>query len=141
MIDDIEQKLEIYKLYVNSSLKITEQRNNMNKYFITMNIAILGAQSFFNILAVLSLLIFLNILWFVQIGTYKSLNAAKFTIINKMEKDFSCSPFEDEYKILLEQKSFCCTSNERVVPVLFIIFYIVFILYAQMDKLISYICR
>ena len=125
MAEDLNQKIEIYKPYVESAQKISEQRCNINNVFMTFNIGLIGLQAFVNIFVLVLFAILTNIIWIVQIKTYKTINKAKFHIINSIEKELPYSPFKDEYDILKNQKNYMCTSSELLIPKILIAFYII----------------
>lgn len=126
------QKLsfEEYKLYYDSTEKVTERRLSMNRWnysictaILTVNIIFINwaisnprffiAVSIFIIIICIMAILFCT-LWIGQISSFKMLNTAKFDILNRMapsisfsflpsDERVSYSPFEKEWEILQEK--------------------------------------
>lgn len=137
--------LEQYKLFVDSSHKVTEQRNDTNKFYISLLSGIIT----------LTLLLFEKIAcedyvglilrgigvlgtvlccaWYSNIKSYKKLNSAKFKVIHEMEQYLPINCFDKEWYILDRGKSkskyLKLTSIEKALPILLgISYFIIFIL-------------
>jgi len=106
--------IEQYKLYVDSAQKISEARNQTNKFFISVLSVIITLVALFieNVdktyksICTLVIGIFglvLCMIWASSILSYKKLNAAKFVVIHEIEKNLPIACFEKEWEIV--QKS------------------------------------
>lgn len=108
---------------------ISQRRDTMNNFFITMNLAIMAAVSIvWDIKSVLILIagVVICVLWILLINNYKKINAVKFEIINEMEKGLPYPAFNEEWEKLKDRKTYIdCTKLEKFLPILFIILYIV----------------
>lgn len=108
---------------------ISQRRDTMNNIFITLNLAIMAAVSVvWNIKSILILAagIVVCILWILFIRNYKLLNTAKFEVINDIEKELPCQPFNNEWdKLKCTKKYRDGTKLERLLPIMFILLYIV----------------
>jgi len=103
-----EHLFEQYKLYVESTEKISDRRQNANNHFITINAALISliglsfqTQIFSNfewarpIIAAVGVLICV-IFWFL-IHSYKQLNTAKFYVIHRIEEHLPLSIYRYEW--------------------------------------------
>ncbi|NER19540.1 MAG: hypothetical protein F6J96_02030 [Symploca sp. SIO1C2] len=128
--------LEVYKLYVTSTEKVTTWRQNANTFFVSLNTIILGLQQLFssdkNISNILIIIVpiagvFLSVIWLFLIISFKKLNSAKYQVIHEiesqMESTLGVKPYAKERQILNANSSkfpyFSLTSIERQVPVIF----------------------
>ena len=124
------ETLELYKLFVDSASKITEARSKANAFFVTLNTAIIGANGFVGADALLMVGLFINLLWFVAIGSYRCLNAAKFQIINEIEQDLKYQCFNKEYEICKKLNRADFSKIENKMPLCFIMFFL-FMIYIK----------
>jgi len=107
---------EQYKLYVESAEKISDRRQAVNNYFITINtalITLLGLsfqiKAFERIGIFRSLIAFVGIIicvifWFL-LRSYKQLNTGKFKVIHEIEHHLPLALYDYEWKILEEGKN------------------------------------
>ena len=135
-----EHFFEQYKLYLQGIEKISDRRENANKYFITVNSGVIVALSFlvqhlnnlftpYLIMGVLILGIVLSVIFYFLINSYKQLNSGKFAVLHKMEESLPIQMYKDEWFALGEGKDkskyFPFSHIERLVPVIFGIGYFV----------------
>ena len=71
----------------------------------------------------------ISIFWYVNIGSYRNLNRAKFNVIHTMEKSLPVQMFIDEEIAYHDYKHIPFTSIEKCVPIVFIILYAAVIAY------------
>jgi len=107
---------EQYKLYIDSTERISDRRQNANNYFITINTALITLLSlsfqvpiFKNmgwIRSILSLvgIIICLIFWFL-LRSYKQMNTGKFKVIHEIEQDLPLALYDYEWKILEKGKN------------------------------------
>jgi hypothetical protein len=112
---DRQLKLEQYKIMVNSTEKVTDQRLKVNNLFFTITSSILsigfvlGKTFGFTLISVLAvtiltvLALIVTIFWQKLIKSYGLLNKGKFVLIDKIEKTLRTNMFEDEWKILTQE--------------------------------------
>ncbi len=112
---DRQLKLEQYKIMVNSTEKVSEQRLKVNNLFFTIISSILSVSfvlgktfgfTLISLLAVSSLTLLALIatyFWQKMITSYGQLNKGKFILIDKIEKTLRTNMFEDEWKILTRE--------------------------------------
>jgi hypothetical protein len=136
--------IEQYKIYLSGIEKNSDRRNSANKYFLSINtalITILGltfqfgsydGRVFVRIMVALAGII-LSIIFFFLIRAYKQLNTGKFEIIHKIEEDLPCSPYKDEWVVLEEGKNwktyFPFSHVELLIPWVFGFGYILILIY------------
>jgi len=126
--------IEEYKLYVEMADRISQRRVETNKYFISIITAILAfitiilqtkllVEHIHIVLISFSILgIFLCLIWFINIQSYKQLNSAKFKVIHQLEKHLPFKCFEEEWGLLGKGKNSKkykrITNVEKFVPIL-----------------------
>lgn len=129
-----EHFFEQYKLYLQGIEKISDRRENANKYFITVNSGVIVALGFlvqhlnnlftpYLITGVLMLGIVLSVIFYFLINSYKQLNSGKFVVLHKMEESLPIQMYKDEWFALGEGKDkskyFPFSHIERLVPIIF----------------------
>jgi len=145
-LSEQEILLEQYKLYVEMADRISARRAQTNKFFIALLTALLAILSLTSdkslfttyqipVCFIVSFLgISLNILWFVNILSYKQLNTGKFQVIHEMEKSLPFSCYDEEWKKIGEGKDnnkyLPLTRIEQFVPVLLVIPYVLLLIYS-----------
>lgn len=143
MVDDKQIYFEQYKLYIEGIEKISDRRDSANKYFITINSSIFvlaglviqytheNKRLFLIGLCVLGL--FISIIFWCLINSYKQLNTGKFAMVHKIEQKLPLKLYKDEWKILGEGKNkkkyYPFSHIERLIPSLLGICYILAMLY------------
>jgi hypothetical protein len=100
--------LDQYKLYVEMADRISNRRATANQYFLSVNSAILAFVGFMTTvkdgsaylwtLAVAGLA--LGGLWQLLIQNYSRLNAAKWQVVQKIEKRLPISPYDAEWEAM-----------------------------------------
>ena len=120
-MNDLNERGELYKLYVNSAEKISAARMKANAFFLTLNVAPFVKFIGIDKKVVLIFGILINICWFLLIQSYKKLNSAKFKIIQEMERNlpYQCFAAEEEYYKQDKRKEF--SDIEKYVSMVIII--------------------
>lgn len=129
-----EHYLDIYKMYVDASEKISDRRQDNNSFFLTLNTAIIAIISYLQLgekavtntkfywLVSLSGII-LCYGWYRLIRSYKDLNTGKFKIIHLMEKKLPLAPYDAEWEALGRGKDpnlfLPFTKTELIIPWIF----------------------
>lgn len=138
---ELQLLLEQYKLMSESADRITDKRQNTNRFYLGINSFILAVASYLatikiNLipLLILGIGLTISIIWKSNINSYKALNAAKFKVIHELEGYLPANIYkkEDEY---LKGGYYKLTSIEKWVPFIFGIAYALIIIIV----LISYI--
>lgn len=126
---ELQILLEQYKLMSECADKITDKRQNTNKFYLGINSFILAVASYIAIikinyipLIISSIGFIISIVWRRNIDSYKALNAAKFKVIHELEEYLPANIYrkEDEY---LKKGYYKLTSIEKWVPFIFSTFY------------------
>jgi hypothetical protein len=131
--------LEQYRLYVDSSTKVSERRAAAQTFFLTANTLIStvyglavrddgGAGTVPDagqwLLPTVGLM--LALIWFMLIRAYGSLNSGKFKVISELEKRLPMRMFDLEWHLLQrgrEAKHLRLTAIERFIPLIFAAFF------------------
>lgn len=127
--------LEQYKLYVEMADRVSQRREQSNRFYVTLVAAIVAllilaarlgvADGAWPVLFLISGLfgMALSVVWHGNIRSYRELNTAKFAIINKLEKQLPTAGYSDEWELLRPKegppKYFQLSRIEQFVPVLF----------------------
>lgn len=108
---------------------VSQRRDTMNNIFITLNLAIMATVSVvwdIKSILILAVGVVACILWIFFIINYKLLNAAKFEVINDIEKNLPYQPFNKEWDKLRCNKEYRDgTKLEVFLPIIFIVLYLV----------------
>ena len=138
------ETLEVYKLTVEMADRVSARRGRANEFYLAVETLLLGvpasAQLFVGadatthstvlLLGVCGLVISTS--WWLQLRSYRDLNAAKFKTINKIESDhLAVRPFTDEWSELKRDPVATWRNRyaelgtvERVMPVLFALLHV-----------------
>ena len=133
--------LEQYKLYVESSSKVSDRRGAANTFLLSANTALVtiyglasddgataSGTSWRWVIPVAGLLICL--VWFTIIRVYRELNAAKFAVIHELEQALPARLFDLEWHHLQKRESrlkLSLSYVEQFVPAVFAITYLAFL--------------
>lgn len=127
--------LSQYKIMVNSSIKVSEWRQNANKFYLTLNTTIaslmgaLHAIGYPNLIYILPVFgIVISLIWYLHLEEFKKLNKAKFKVINRLEKKLPSKPFDDEWQYLAKAKYKEITNLEKYIPIIFLLIFIIYLL-------------
>ncbi len=133
-----EHLIEQYKLYVQSHEKISERRQETNRFFLTLNTLLLGGVSYLldaqnELHAVMLTGLVAGIIacyfWYRIIKSYDGLNTGKFVVIHAIEDRLPLALYDTEWQVLGEGKDpnkyLPFTHIERKVPVIFIAAYLI----------------
>lgn len=130
-----EQVFKQYEMFVSSADKVSSNRMDVNKFFMSINSGILTIYSMFfekitSALWIVPILgIIISLAWIRSLKSYSMLNSAKFKIINKVEEQLPLQPYKDEWDILkcnCEYKTL--SKTEQQIPYAFGIVYIVLLI-------------
>jgi len=135
--------MEQYKLYVDSSSKVSDRRGAANTFLLTTNTALVTV---YGVVAgrdaalsteegpwrwLIPLAgIVLSLAWFALIRAYRELNTAKFAVIHELERDLPARLFDIEWVHLKQGKTWLYTPLshvEQIVPMVFAAIYLALI--------------
>ena len=114
-IANTQLKIEQYKIMVNSTEKVTDQRMKVNNLFFTITSSILSVAlilgktysfvplSVFAMTILTLLALMTSYFWEKLVSSYGKLNTGKFKLINRLEKELRTNMFDDEWQILLSE--------------------------------------
>lgn len=130
MDNNANETLELYKLHAKFADNVSRNRFILNQIFISLNVLIIGfavrsSGSYGLSIGITIFGIFLCLIWLSLIQHHRSLNQAKFKVLDELEKKLSFDFFNREWKLLKERKGigkyFEITRVERVIPLLFMV--------------------
>ena len=128
--------LEQYKLYVEMTDRVSQRREQANRFYVSLVAAIVAllvvlarfdvADGAWPVVFLISGLFgaALSIVWFVNIRSYRQLNSAKYEVINKMEEQLPVAGYSDEWDMLRSRNTVVgplgLSGIEQFVPIIFI---------------------
>lgn len=126
--------LDQYKLYVEMADRVSQRRDQSNRFYAGLVSAIIAllvvmgrlgvSGSDWNIALLVAGLLgaSLSVVWFINLGSYRALNTAKYRVINAVESQLPHAGFTDEWDYLRPSEGparyFQLTRIERYVPIL-----------------------
>jgi hypothetical protein len=133
--------LEQYKLYVESSQKVTDRRITTGNYLLTVNsflLTVFGVASsqhlggfWLAVVPVAGLLV--SFTWYSLVVFYRNLGAGKYKVVHQLESFLPVAPFRCEWRSAHDEKGrrhTGVTHLERVVPLTFAAIYLVLLGYS-----------
>lgn len=133
---DRAERLELYKLMVEMADRVSQRRQAANTYYLSINTLLIGGSAYLGtttfsirntlLISVAGLLVCLY--WRRSITSYKTLNEAKFNVINDIETSLVIQPYTREWSLLdpdmdgKRHKPFHQT--EKLVPKVFTAMYV-----------------
>jgi hypothetical protein len=130
------ERLELYKLAVEMADRVSQRRQTANSFYLSLNALFVGGsaylsdtQTLIGNLLVTAAGISISLLWWWNSLSYKTLNDAKFEVIQEIEKQLPLQPYTREWAKLdpdrdgIRHRPF--HKVERVVPWIFIAVYVV----------------
>jgi hypothetical protein len=102
------ERLEIYKLLVEMADRVSQRRQAANSFYLSVNTLLVGGAAYLgtlqpsarNVIVISIAGIAICALWMMNIISYKTLNDAKFGVINDMELKLAEQPFHAEWTLL-----------------------------------------
>ena len=141
--------LEQYKLYVEMADRVSQRRDQSNRFYVTIVsalaaivviIARFGVPENGALLEVAFLVVglfglALSVVWHFNVRSYRTLNSAKFDIINSIEKQLPYAGYSKEWEILSNPppgrpQYRQLTRVEQFVPVIFALLFAALTIYA-----------
>lgn len=101
--------LEQYKVYLESTDRISSRRQNANSFFVTINTALIALVSYMHLGSATSTKYYwlvalagmaISYMWYRLIRSYRDLNYAKFKIIHQIEKKLPLNLFDTEWEVV-----------------------------------------
>ena len=133
--------MDLFKTYLATAEKVTDRRGTANQWLLSINSAIVGLYGFISkgkevggealvevwswAIPVAGIIVCLA--WSSILANYRKLNAAKFTVLNEMEKHLSVAVFQKEEEVYRRAGRRDLSSAEAVIPWIFGGLYVVFL--------------
>lgn len=143
--------LEQYKLYVEMADRISQRRDQSNKFYATVYSALAAVLLLavrFDLSDSASAIAFLTVgivgtalafIWWLNIQSYRAINSAKFEVIQEMETKLPFPGYKREWDILRpadgKPKYLQLTRIEQYVPVVFLLLSLALVGYAAYSLL------
>lgn len=136
--DEIRTAFEQYKLYVEMADRVSQRRMSANAFFTTVNTLLLTFATFIGnkdllwtvFIGVIGCII--SFTWYFTLNSYRQLNSGKFIVIHEIEKLLPLSCYAFEWEILAsgnkKSKYWPLSHVEKVIPVIFFLAYIAYII-------------
>jgi hypothetical protein len=96
-------QFEQYKLATEMADRISARRGTANAFYFTVSSALLGVSESLGLTITSAAGLFLAAAWWLQLRSYRNLNAAKWSVINEMEVSLPSQPFTDEWARLKKE--------------------------------------
>ena len=141
--------LEQYKLYVEMADRVSQRRDQSNRFYVTIlsalaaivvvitrfGIPVDGVSSNVVFFAIGVFGFALSVVWQFNIRSYRTLNSAKFDIINDLEKQLPYPGYSEECEILSNpppgrSQYRQLTRVEQFVPAIFMVLFVTIALYS-----------
>lgn len=133
--------LEQYKLFVEMADRVSQRRDQSNRFYVTFVSAIAGllmvlarfgtsVNGIWPVVFLISGLLgtAVSLIWFLNIRSYRTLNSAKFEIINDLERQLPYPGFAKEWELLRpaigSPKYLQLTRIEQLVPAVIILLFL-----------------
>ena len=133
--------LEQYKLFVEMADRVSQRREQSNRFYVTFVSAIAGllmvlarfgtsVNGIWPVVFLISGLLgtALSFIWFLNIKSYRTLNSAKFEIINDLERQLPYQGYSKEWELLRpatgSPKYLQLTRIEQLVPAVIILLFL-----------------
>lgn len=106
--DESKSVVDIYKVLIDMADKVSQRRQAANSFYLSVNTAIIGASAYIETVradwtstVVISIAgIAISALWARNIVSYRTLNAAKFRVINEIEETLPIAAYTAEWNYL-----------------------------------------
>ena len=106
--EDRKERLELYNLLVEMADRVSQRRQAANSFYLSVNTLLVGSSAYLGVIEPDAMGIpvmpiagmAISALWIMNITSYKTLNEAKFFVINAIEEKLVEQPFHDEWKKL-----------------------------------------
>lgn len=97
---DTATLLEQYKLATEMADRVSSRRGTANGFYFTVSSALLATSESLSLAIASSAGLALTAGWWLQLRSYRKLNAAKWEVINAIEQRLPAQPFTDEWTLL-----------------------------------------
>ncbi|MFZ4601645.1 MAG: RipA family octameric membrane protein [Caulobacterales bacterium] len=135
----VDRTFEVYKILVEEVREARRARRDLANVFTTMNLGGVGALGFLasptagQSLGLLAwacvALVLVCLVWRISNAYYSALLAAKYTLIYEIEEAIGLDYLQREWKLLPRGALVKFFSLERLMPILFIVGYLIFLAY------------
>lgn len=133
-----DEAARLYTTAVEMADRVSARRGQANQFYLSIETLLLGVPAFFGVTAaengdplrqtaLAAVGVIVSVTWWLQLRSYRQLNAAKFDVILAIERDhFQTRPFSDEWGSLKNDRVPGWRDRyaelgtvERIVPIVF----------------------
>lgn len=138
MSDDNDSALELYKLFLATTEKVSDRRAQANAWMLSVNGAIVALYGYLQsdksvapsetfaaiwLWAIPVAGILVCVAWFTLLRSYRSLNRAKFTVLKEIESELAFAPFTREEEVYDAEGRVSLSKIESAIPWTFVALY------------------
>lgn len=98
--DEEKARFEQYKLATEMADRISARRGTANGFYFTVSSALLATSESLGLRTTSVAGLVLACTWWLQLGSYRKLSAAKWEVINGLEASLPVQPFTEEWKLV-----------------------------------------
>ncbi len=141
----LDHLMEQYKLYVEMADRVSQRRDQSNRFYVTILAALaailvvvsrfapttnglVSSQLPVVFIGVAAFGSMMSIIWIVNLWAYRNLNEAKFDVINELEKNLPFEGFTREWRILTSGNRFTrrlrLSKVEQFAPIIVLLFFV-----------------
>ena len=123
--------LQEWQTCVASADTVSQRRDVINGIFVTLCLAVVTSViALWGLKAIPLLLIgvVICVAWLCYLWSLKSLNSAKFRVIQALEKSLPKQPYADEWALVKKKTYLKGTTIERILPISFLVLYILLLI-------------
>jgi hypothetical protein len=134
---DLETQLALYRLYLDTAEKASDRRLQANTWMLSVNSAVVALYGYLGagsgpsagndrgvwLWAIPATGIIVCVAWAALLESYRKVNAAKYRVLQDMERGFSPRLFTDEWTYYSKEKRTSLSHIEMWIPVAFALLY------------------
>jgi hypothetical protein len=136
-----DSKLALFELYLATAEKVSDRRAQANAWMLSVNGAIVGLYGYLQadklvveaadrqvwLWAIPAAGVIVCLAWAALLTSYRTLNGAKFQVLQEIEADFPVKLFTREQVIYREKRRKGLSKVEMMVPLCFVVLYAVMV--------------
>jgi hypothetical protein len=102
--DEVQRLFDQYKLGAELADRLSARRGTANGFFFTVSSALLAASESLSLSLAAAAGMVLAATWWLQLRSYRILNAAKFTVLGQIEDELPVRLFAEEWEIVKQDR-------------------------------------
>jgi hypothetical protein len=93
-----------YKLAIEMADRVSARRGTANSFYFTVSSALLATSESLSLPFAAGAGMILAVAWWFQLRSYRTLNAAKWAVIDALERELPWQPFHDEWQLIKAER-------------------------------------